>query len=128
MRETARLVVEFALRRNKILQGSSLTTFRKENDKFRAAPSLMVRRSRVKKHQRRTSVDSARRRNGAFQGSSLLLLKVTASSHVVQRLKNQLRRKKQPLRRHRQNFPTPADNVQTKRLELAGFSGQHKAW
>ena len=48
--------------------GSSLTTFRKENGKFRAAPSLMVRRSRTKKHQRRTSADSARMRNGAFQG------------------------------------------------------------
>ena len=51
-------------------------------------------------------------------GSSLDPLMMSASYHVVQRLKTQLRR--QPLRRQRRKFPTTADNVQTKRLELAG--------
>ena len=54
------------------------------------------------------------------QGSSLGLLTVTASYHVVQRLKNHLRMKIHRLKRHQQKFLTPVDNVQMKKLDLAG--------
>lgn len=123
---TGRQAVESVLRRNKILQGSSLTTFRKTSGKSRAALLLMVTRFRAKKHRRQPSVDSARMRNVDFQDSSLDPLMMSASYHVVRRLTTQLRR--QPLRRQQRKFPTTADNVQTKRLELAGFSGQQQAW
>merc|ERR1719173_39598 len=102
------------------------------SDKYLAARSRTVKRLRVKRLKRtQASVDRAPMRSVASQGSSLVtLLRMSASSHAVQRVKDPKTKKDQrpPKRQKRQKFQTTADNVQRKRLELAGFSGRQQAW